>query len=137
MLRKQLSRLRKLFLYIAQRIGKNLYNYLKVSVRVGNEVKTKTVAYLGKEPMGKNALETKIAQIPKSKMEEMKQELKNEIIDTDANIGWIPDAIERRAYLTMYKTVLEILEKMANTTKIELLNHILTIKIEPKTDYQV
>lgn len=64
-------------------IGKNQYNYLKVSVRVGNSVKTKTIAYLGKEPMSKGAIKAKIAKIPKSKIEEVKQEVKNELIDVN------------------------------------------------------
>ena len=64
-----------------KKIGKNLYNYLKISVRVGNNIKTKTVAYLGREPMTKNAIKAKIAKIPKSKIEEIKQELKNEFVD--------------------------------------------------------
>jgi len=63
-----------------KRIGKNTYNYLKISVRLGNNVKTKTIAYLGKEPMDKNDLKKKIAKISKSKIEEIKQELKNEPI---------------------------------------------------------
>ncbi len=62
-------------------IGKNQYNYLKVSVRVGNSVKTKTIAYLGKEPMSKGAIKAKIAKIPKSRIEGIKQELKNELVD--------------------------------------------------------
>jgi Fic family protein len=61
-----------------KKIGKNEYNYLKISVRDGNKIKTKTIAYLGREPMSKNALRTEIAKIPKSKIEKIKQELKNE-----------------------------------------------------------
>ncbi len=64
-----------------KKIGKNLYNYLKISVRVGNKVKTKTIAYLGRGPISKNTLKTKIAEIPKLKIEEIKRELKNELID--------------------------------------------------------
>ena len=52
-----------------KKIGKNKYNYLKISVRVGNSIKTKTIAYLGKEPMSKNALKKEIAKIPNSKIE--------------------------------------------------------------------
>ncbi|MEA2036052.1 MAG: Fic family protein [Nanoarchaeota archaeon] len=64
-----------------KKIGKNLYNYLKVSVRVGGSIKTRTVAYLGKEPMTKDSLRNKIAKIPKSRIEEIKKEIKNESID--------------------------------------------------------
>ena len=55
-----------------KRIGKNEYNYLKMSVRVGSKVKIKTVAYLGKDPMSKDDIKKKIAKIPKSRIEEIK-----------------------------------------------------------------
>lgn len=64
-----------------KKIGKNEYNYLKVSVRVGNKIKTKTIAYLGREPMSKNSLKKEIARIPESKIKEIKQEIKNEFTD--------------------------------------------------------
>ncbi len=73
-----------------KRIGKNKYNYLKVSVRVGNNVKTKTVAYLGKEPMSKSDIKKKIAKIPKSRIEEIKQGLKSEV--TDINKGFLNES---------------------------------------------
>ena len=62
-------------------IGKNVYNYLKASFRIRDKVITKTVAYLGKEPMSKGEIRRKIAQIPKSRIEELKQKLKKELID--------------------------------------------------------
>lgn len=74
-----------------KKIGKNEYNYLKVSVRVGNEVKTKTIAYLGKEPMSKNAIKEKIAKMSKSKIDRIKRELKKEI--TDINKEFLNDAL--------------------------------------------
>jgi len=64
-----------------KKIGRNLYNYLKISVRVGNKIKTKTIAYLGKEPMNKNAIKAKIAKIPKEEIDEIKQELKHGPMD--------------------------------------------------------
>jgi len=51
-----------------KKIGRNSYYYLKQSTRAGNKVKTRTVAYLGKKPMNKKEL--------KSKIEKIKQELK-------------------------------------------------------------
>ncbi len=64
-----------------KKIGKNAYNYLKVSVRVGNKVKTKTIAYLGKNPMSKEAIKSEIAKIPESKIKKIKEELKKEQAD--------------------------------------------------------
>ena len=46
-----------------KKIGKNSYNYLKASFRVGNQVKTRTIAYLGKSSMTKKEIEKKIAAI--------------------------------------------------------------------------
>ena len=59
-----------------KKIKGKIYLYLKVSVRVGNKIKTKTIAYLGKEPMTKKQIKEKIASIPKSKIELVKEELK-------------------------------------------------------------
>jgi len=64
-----------------KRIGGNLYNYLKISVRVGNKIKTKTIAYLGKDPISKSALKKAMMRIPLQKIEEMKKELKNQSSD--------------------------------------------------------
>lgn len=64
-----------------KKIGKNVYNYLKVSVRVGDKVKTKTVAYLGKEPMSSKEINSKIAKISQSEIERVKEELKEEKVD--------------------------------------------------------
>ena len=63
-----------------KKIGKNVYNYLRISARVRDKIKTRTIAYLGKEPMSKSAIKAKIAEIPASKIEEIKRELK-EIAD--------------------------------------------------------
>ncbi|MBR9692285.1 Fic family protein [Candidatus Woesearchaeota archaeon] len=60
-----------------KKIGKNVYNYLKTSFRVKDKVVTKTVAYLGKEPMTKEQIKRKIAKIPKSRIQELKKQPSN------------------------------------------------------------
>lgn len=52
-----------------KKIGKNVYNYAKISFRVKNKVKTKTVAYLGKEPMSKEEINKKLLMISDNKVE--------------------------------------------------------------------
>ncbi|MBI3032200.1 Fic family protein [Candidatus Woesearchaeota archaeon] len=47
--------------------GKNYY-YARVSARVGNKVKKKTVAYLGKDPISKKELNKKIKRISSTKV---------------------------------------------------------------------
>ncbi len=73
-----------------KRIGNNVYNYLKVSVRRNNKVITRTVAYLGKEPMNRGEINAKISGIPKSKIERIKREAKEGRKDT--NKGFLTDA---------------------------------------------
>ena len=62
-----------------KKINNKEYNYLKVSVRVGNKVKTGTVAYLGKSPMSKKDISEKIKSIPKRLIEKTKNRLKQEV----------------------------------------------------------
>lgn len=66
-----------------KKIGAKVYNYLKASFRVNNKVKTKTIAYLGKEPMTKKEIEDKIVNIPTSAIETAKKELKEDIINVN------------------------------------------------------
>lgn len=73
-----------------KRIGKSIYNYLKVSARANSKVITKTVAYLGKEPMSKKEIKARIAHIPKYKLENIKKEIK-EIAGIDVNKEFLSD----------------------------------------------
>lgn len=59
-----------------KKIHDKIYYYLKISARDGKKVKTKTIAYLGKEPMSKKELDEKINKISKKKIEQAKNELK-------------------------------------------------------------
>jgi hypothetical protein len=63
--------------------------------------------------------------------EAIKDYIKTEIIDTDANIGLIPDILEKKIYLTVCKTIMKSLESMSNTTSINLLNHKISFYIRP------
>ena len=62
----------------------------------------------------------------------VKDYVENEIMKTDANSKYIPDSIERKAYLSVYKTILEALCQLSNSTELTLLNHKLTLHLEPK-----
>lgn len=72
-----------------KKIGKNVYLYLKASSRVNNKVVTKTVAYLGKESMSKEAIKAKIAQIPRSKIAQLKKNINKEFFNAEQlkNLG--------------------------------------------------
>lgn len=60
--------------------------------------------------------------------------IESEIMNTDANLRFVPDPIERRIYLTVYKTIMKSLEGLFNTTSIDLLNHRITLNIQPKKE---
>lgn len=60
-----------------KKIKGHTYNYLKLSVRDGSKVRTKTIAYLGKEPMTKHQLQEKIKSISPAKIKALQKELKS------------------------------------------------------------
>lgn len=57
--------------------------------------------------------------------------IESEIISTDANLKYVPDAIERKLYLTTYKTVLKSLEGLVKTTSVDIMNHRLSFTLQP------
>lgn len=61
----------------------------------------------------------------------LKEYIQSEILDTDNNNTWIPDPIEMRAYLTLYKTFLKSIEKLSEKTAFEILNHKISFAIQP------
>ena len=64
----------------------------------------------------------------------IKDYVESEIMSSEANSKYIPDPIERKAYISIYKTILESLTQLCNTTELSLLNHKVTIHIEPKNE---
>lgn len=56
-------------------------------------------------------------------------------IETDSNIKFLPDAIERKILFSSYKTSLESLEQLCNTTTLELMNHKIKLSIESSDKY--
>ena len=61
-----------------KKIGSDIYNYLKMSVRYKEKVKTKTIAYLGKGKMAKSDLKSAISKY-KQRAEKIKTETLNEL----------------------------------------------------------
>jgi hypothetical protein len=63
-------------------------------------------------------------------IQSLKDYIEKEIMeDPDTNLRLIPDPLERKIYLTVYKTIMKSLEKVCNTTSIDLLNHRLTFNL--------
>ena len=75
--------------------------------------------------------ETRTIEVSQISSQALKDYIKSEIINTDANLGLVPDAIEKKIYLTVYKTIMKSLEGLFNTTSIDLLNHRISFAIQP------
>lgn len=85
-----------------------------------------------------NKLKTKSqTQLPQStiSISAVKDYVQNEIMSSDANSKYIPDPIERKAYISIYKTLLESLTQLSNSTTLNILNHKVTIHLEPLEKY--
>lgn len=44
----------------------------------------------------------------------------------------LPDVLEKKLYLNMFKMLFAMLEHMSESVKIDFLNHTLTLKLSPK-----
>ncbi len=75
--------------------------------------------------------ETRTIEVSQISSQALKDYIKSEIINTDANLGLVPDALEKKIYFTVYKTIMKSLEGLFNTTSIDLLNHKISFAIQP------
>ena len=75
--------------------------------------------------------ETRVLEISNISNRVLKDYIEKEIIHTNSNIKMLPDIIERRAYLKLYKTLLKSIEKLSNKTALELLGHKISFAIQP------
>ena len=75
--------------------------------------------------------ETKVLDISQISNQALKDYVESEVMGTDANIKLIPDPLERRVYLTVYKTIMKSLEGLFNTTSVDVINHRISFAIQP------
>lgn len=75
--------------------------------------------------------ETRVIDVSQVSPQALKDYIKSEIINTDANMGLVPDALEKKIYLAVYKTIMKTLEGLFNTTSVDLLNHRISFAIQP------
>ncbi len=62
----------------------------------------------------------------------LQEYIQTEIIeDAEANLRLVPDKLERKIYLTVYKTIMKSVEGIFNTTSVDVLNHRVTFNIQP------
>ena len=47
------------------------------------------------------------------------------------NVSFIPDKMEKQIYINIIKIILANLQHLADTVRIEVLNHVITLRIEP------
>ena len=64
----------------------------------------------------------------------LKDYIQREIIEDKSNIRMLPDPIERRLYLKIYKTILKSLEKISDKTALDILGHRISFAIQPIVD---
>jgi len=57
--------------------------------------------------------------------------IENNLLNTDSNLKYIPDALERKAYFNIYKTSLESLKQLCNTSCLNTINHKITLSLTP------
>jgi hypothetical protein len=55
-----------------------------------------------------------------------------QIQNADINITCIPDGIEKEIYINLIKILLGNLHQITQSVRIEILNHVITLHIEPK-----
>ena len=66
----------------------------------------------------------------------IKDHVDQNILATDANSKWVPDALERKAYISIYKSVLESILQLSNTSSLTSMNHKITMNIQPISSYK-
>lgn len=52
--------------------------------------------------------------------------------DADVNMTYLPDGIEKQIYINLIKIIIGNLHQITDSVRIEILNHVITLKIEPK-----
>jgi len=75
--------------------------------------------------------QTKVFDLSQISSHAIKDYIESELIQTDANLRLIPDPLERKVYLTVYKTIMKSMEGLFNTTSLDLLNHRISFSIQP------
>ena len=112
-----------------KKIGNEIYNYLKISVRYKNTVRTKTVAYLGKGDVTKKELKKLISKYKlKSKNIEMKalEELKT---DAGENISYFLGKEQLAKLEQIKEDFIKKIKSLDDKTKQDMFNDFLTLYV--------
>ena len=112
-----------------KKIGNEIYNYLKISVRYKNTVRTKTVAYLGKGDITKKELKKLISKYKlKSKNIEIKalEELKT---DAGENINYFLGKEQLAKLEQIKEDFIKKIKSLDDKTKQDMFNDFLTLYV--------
>ena len=58
--------------------------------------------------------------------------IESEIIQSDSNLQFVPDSLERKVYLNVCKTIMYSLKTLFDSANINILNHTITFSVRPK-----
>lgn len=81
-----------------------------------------------------NNIDSKIKELSKERINEFVEKI---LADTDMNIAYIPDFVERQIYRNVFCLLLDLLEKTIDTTSLNFIGHTLTLKLQPTEQKQV
>jgi hypothetical protein len=56
------------------------------------------------------------------------------LIQSETNIKWLPDFVERQLYRNIFNILIGLLDELVTTTSMEILGHTLTMHLEAKTE---
>ena len=93
------------------------------SINSGLELKMKNILL---DPENQNT--NKFNQLSKAKIDEFVEQLLN---DTDVNIKYLPDFVERAIYKNVLNLIMALLNNVFNTVSVKFLGHNLTFNVLP------
>ena len=74
-------------------------------------------------------IDDKISKLSKEKIDEFVESL---LKDENINMSYVPDSVEREMYKNIFSLLFAIIIDVANTTKIKIVGHEITITIKPE-----
>lgn len=85
----------------------------------------------GTEPIDNPDGNTTVNALSKEKINEFVEELLN---DENINIKYLPDYVERQLYRNIFTIAIGVLEKLLNTTEINMIGHQVKLSMQPQVD---
>lgn len=80
------------------------------------------------EILGKPVEKISLSELSETKVDEFVEKI---LDDSDINIGYFPDYIERKIYKNVFKILVNLLDELVDTTSIGLLGHQIKLDMTP------